>query len=184
MLLLSLLELFSFIFSCLSIYTSDLSRNFIIYHYQIICFLSYIYFMVFHWYIMPLLIFYYWSSTTYNFHFILWICFFYVLGIVTPAFLIVLIRCFCLIFFLCSLEAITSFSSSTLPLLSPFLCYSIPNLTSLFFLLQSQRPWYYHHHQTLLLLLVLQFYLAGVLFLIYLILSLVLNTYIYCSFVF
>ena len=70
----------------------------------------------------PYLMIYCWSSTTCYFHVNLWICFSYVLSVATPAFAFFI--CFCLIFFLCFLEATTSFCFFFLFLSHTFFAFS------------------------------------------------------------
>ena len=128
--------------------------------------------MLFGWYIVPFLIIYYWSSTTFYFFTILWICSFYVLGVLLQ--LLLLLPDFFVRFSSCALLipqlpfASFLFSSLILSLRSPFYVpLFLISLSYSFFLLQSQSPWYYHHHLTLRLFLILQICFAAVLLLTY-----------------
>ena len=136
--------------------------------------------MVSYCYILALLIILYWLSFTCYSRIILRICFFYFLCVDTPAFISALFRHLFVWFFPFVLIKPPflftpfSFSSLTLFSLSSFLRPFIPIVTSLFFLtITKSKVLVLLSSSESSSLLVLQFYLAVVLFLIYLILSLV-----------
>ena len=104
--------------------------DFVIYRYCVICLGScIIYFMIFLSYILSVWIIYYWFSSTCYSHIIQRICFFNFFCVATPAYVSVLFRFFCQIFFLCPHEASSFFHSFLFSFSHTFV-----TLTSLFWL--------------------------------------------------